>query len=341
MIEKTFWALLGLILLVTPFMLLYMLIRVLKMDKAAEYIFLAVVIAILAYNFYDNNRIIVKEESVSIPNLPASFEGFTILQISDLHGKSFGPGQASLTARINSLDYDLLALTGDMETPAESFEPFIALLDGIQDKTNLIYVNGNFDLAYNSLSGDVTATGRELEEHGCILLNHPYPLVRDGATLWLINEMARHFDFESPDEFSSHHSLENQEAYAEYFNELTAICAQNKKGGAKTIAITHIPYNPDELEKASSSKSDVFRYDLIIAGHYHGGQIRIPCYGAFYIPTDGSPGANWLPEQKYVSGLVQFNGIQQYVSRGLGSSKMFPLRLFNTPEINLITLRSE
>lgn len=340
MIGKVIWALMTAIIMATPFLLIFLLIRTLRIGKVFEWGYVIVIGLTLIYNVYDNNRFILKEESVYIENLPLAFEGLTILQISDLHGKSFGRNQTNLTSQINRLDYDVIAFTGDMETTVRSFEPFYELLDGIDNKTHMLYANGNVDLAYKFSTGEITATGRKLEEHGCTLLNRPYPLVRDGATLWLIDDTARHFDFELPDELSSYHGDKEREVYTEYVAALTEVSAQNKKGEANTVVITHIPFSPKELE-AATSQSPIFNYDLIIAGHYHGGQIRIPLYGAIYVPVSNDRESGWFPEQKYVSGLVEYDGIQQYVSRGLGTSRMFPLRLFNTPEINLITLRSK
>ena len=340
MIYKAIWALMAVIMLGTPIFLVYLLIRLLRLGRAMEWGFLIVVGLVLIYNLYDNNRFIVKEESVYIDNLPAAFEGFTILQISDLHGKSFGNDHTNLTSRINSLDYDMIAFTGDMETATRSFDPFYALLEGIDKKAPMIYVNGNVDLAYNSLSGDVKPTGRKLEELGCTLLTRPYPLDRDGATLWLVNDMARHFNFARPDALSAYHGDQERQSYAEYVTALTEAFTQKENGAASTVLITHIPFSPKDLE-AAAARSAIFRNDLIIAGHYHGGQIRVPFYGAIFIPVRNDREAGWFPEQKYVSGLVEYGGIHQYVSRGMGTSRMFPLRLFNTPEMNLITLRGK
>ena len=81
-------------------------------------------------------------------------------------------------------------------------------------------------------------------------------------------------------------------------------------------------------------------FDLVIAGHYHGGQVRVPFYGAPFIPVMTSSFYDgFFPDQNYVSGLAAGNSIQQYISRGLGASNI-PFRLFNTPEINLLTLKA-
>lgn len=72
-------------------------------------------------------------------------------------------------------------------------------------------------------------------------------------------------------------------------------------------------------------------FDLTLSGHAHGGQFRLPVVGGLL-----APGQGWLPE--YDSGLfVREDGGMMHVSRGLGNS-VFPLRLFNRPEMTVIEL---
>lgn len=78
----------------------------------------------------------------------------------------------------------------------------------------------------------------------------------------------------------------------------------------------------------------------MLAGHYHGGQWRIPFYGAIFVP-DAFSDVYLFPNQNEVKGLVTWGDTNQYVSAGLGANNRFKLwefRLFNTPEINLLTL---
>ena len=82
-------------------------------------------------------------------------------------------------------------------------------------------------------------------------------------------------------------------------------------------------------------------YEIILSGHYHGGQIRIPFYGALFIPHIN--GGKIFPQQDEVSGLKDYGLFKQYTSKGLGSNfyfKLFQFRIFNTPEINVIKLTS-
>ena len=69
---------------------------------------------VILYNVYDNNRIKVVEQTINIKDLLSEFEGFKILQISDLHGKRFGDNQDKLVSLINSIDYNIIVITGDM-----------------------------------------------------------------------------------------------------------------------------------------------------------------------------------------------------------------------------------
>ena len=75
---------------------------------------------------------------------------------------------------------------------------------------------------------------------------------------------------------------------------------------------------------------------LILAGHYNGGQRRIPFIGAVYVPELG-----WFPKDQEVQGLSYTDGIPQYISPGLGSDPHYehqPGRVFNPPVITKITL---
>ena len=92
-------------------------------------------------------------------------------------------------------------------------------------------------------------------------------------------------------------------------------------------------YNCEHTERLA-------RYDLIIAGNNHGGQLRLPIIGAIYAP--GEYGKKLFPNKEKVEGLSQINGVYQYISKGLGASgdySFMRFRLFNAPEINLITLK--
>ena len=99
------------------------------MKKILKIVFTVICISILVvilYNVYDNNRIKIVKETIEITDLPSEFEDFKILQITDLHGKTFGRDQNRLINLINSIDYDVIAITGDMvDKHTDDTGPFI------------------------------------------------------------------------------------------------------------------------------------------------------------------------------------------------------------------------
>ena len=250
-----------------------------------------ILILVTIYQFIDNNRINIVEEEVVIENLPSEFEGFKILQISDLHGKEFGKSQSMLTKKINSIDYDIIAITGDMkDVHSDNIDPFLTMLKNIQNKDNIFYVSGNTDLE---------SYEQEIKENGCKILKDTYKLKRNDEFI----EIAK-------------------------FNPTNIYNRDNVR-----VALSHYPMTLDDYNKEE--------YDLIISGHYHGGQIRIPFYGALFIPHVNK--GKLFPQQDEVSGLKDYKLFKQYTSRGLGANfplKILQFRLFNTPEINIIKLIS-
>jgi len=308
---------------------------------------LALPLLVAAYTLYDNRRVVVREEVVEISGLPPAFDGFTILQVSDLHGKRFGPGQERLLRTMAGLDYDGIALTGDMvENDEIDSEPFWELLAGLEGEAPIFYTSGNtgpFDI--DLFTGERTPAGDALEEAGVTLLDRPTSIVRGEARLWIADMYLTHRSdamirnartmLETERDAAEKERLEGQVAYHE---ELKAAFSAIEEEDV-LIGVVHYPLSPRGLERRSGGGRPP--YDLILAGHYHGGQIRLPFYGALYVPGATLPRRGWFPPQELVSGLIKRNSTYQYVSRGLGASASVSLlnfRLFNPPEVNLIRL---
>ena len=322
-------------------------------------IFLEVlIILIVDYTIFDNNQINIVRQTVKIEGLPAQFDGFTILQISDLHGKRFGNSQQKLNRMINSLDYDAIAFTGDMQSYShQDIQPLLDVMHGINKKTPMFFVSGNsgpFDITYETknvqrqFSIDM-ATGLyedaaiDLQSAGATLLDQPKYIERAGVRLWFAADFFPHQSIaitaktrqtllkaKDPGEVVD---LSTRIAYQETLQSIYASFTPSDT----LIGIFHIPLTSQMLADSQGLPP----YDLVIAGHYHGGQIRIPFYGAIFILDDTLPGHGFFSPQELVSGLYHGNAIQQYISRGLGASSRIPFlqfRFFDTPEINLITL---
>jgi len=291
---------------------------------------------VIIYNIIVNKSVAVVTQEIEIENLPEEFEGFTILQLTDLHSKSFGKNQENLLNIINELKFDIIAITGDMQNRQdENYKPFITLLEGIDNKKDIFYTPGNHgpmvykdEISFNSFiktdvdketvnknknikERELTDVGIKLKELGVKFLDKAYEVKRGSEVLW-ISELV----------------------YSDEFSKLTK--GKDDDEDIK-VAITHYPMSKLVYEGDGGKK--LGKYDLILAGHYHGGQWRIPYIGGIFIPDLNQNGL--FPSQERVSGLTEWGGFKQYVSRGIGAGgplAMLRFRFFNKPEINLIKL---
>lgn len=315
---------------------------------------LIVFFVLIGYTIWDNNRIKIIEQEIIIDNLPTELEGFTILQLSDLHEKQFGKNQKKLLNAVNSLDYDAIVFTGDMLVRSESvnYKPFYSLLDGIDNKEAALFVPGNTDPASYSLKPHEPYLKNNfiigMEQRGVRLLESLY-------TLELGQSKVHFVDFELS--IKNWHKMialidekegQENEPFREFYKHKKKLSEdlsrlEQLNASDVLIALTHYPVVDKRFDALAKDSRYLLRdYDLIIAGHYHGGQIRIPVLGALFIPEPWYDRNGLFPPQDRVKGLWDYQEIKQYVSTGLGSSdaiSFLKFRLFNTPEINRLTLR--
>ncbi|MFC7322744.1 metallophosphoesterase [Halobacillus campisalis] len=311
--------------------------------------------AITTYTIWDNQRIKVVEQTVAIENLPIELEGVSILQITDLHEKVFGTEQEKLIKAINSVDYDVIAFTGDMlnGTDSRHYESFYTLLEGIENKKHALYVPGNADPESYFIDAEGNYVKDEfvegLEERGVKLLEAAYNAE--------FGETSIRFDaFEvsvlNPEKGVVVANGRVRSKYAkttQYRNHqqrlMSEIAELNETDHDLLIALNHYPVVDARMDQLIDNPQFIWRdYDLIVAGHYHGGQIRVPFIGALFVPEPWYKGGGILPPRDRVSGLWDYHGTKQYVSRGLGSSNFISFlkfRMFNTPEINVLTFKSK
>jgi uncharacterized protein len=306
---------------------------------------LALFVLLAAYTVFDNNRVTVRRETVTLRDLPPSFDGFTILQISDLHGKRFGARQQRLARLINRLDYDMIAITGDLLPASGDKTPFLELLSALERKELVFYNGGNTGPHSHSMfTGVKTPDGLLLESLGVRLLDYPQRVERGGEAIWVSDAflypraeaMVRSAQEEIPiaDELVQAILMEQMVYYLALAASFDAIGPEDT-----LVCITHFPFTRSMLESGLGGALPY--YDLVLAGHFHGGQFRLPLIGALYIP-DATIRGGLFPPDEIVSGLNTWGGARHYVSRGLGASDTIPLlafRLFNPPEVNLITLK--
>ena len=247
----------------------------------------------------------VQEVSVRVANLPEAFRGFRIVQIADFHYGEFTEPTflRAAVAKANALKPDLVALTGDFVSSGPMVERISAdfayhCADMLAKLTcPLRYaVLGNHDVMVNP-----AAVTDALGSQGIPVLHNSYvPIERDGAKIWLAGVA---------DVLIGNQADLN-----------LALPKENIRGGAPVVLMAHEPDFADEATK--------WPVDLMLSGHTHGGQVRIPFLPPFDLPDLG---------RKYVEGLFSINRLQLYVTRGLGTVGI-PVRFMCPPEITVITL---
>ncbi len=266
-------------------------------------------IALLLAIFFlwQQNGIVTEVYTVPVGSLPAAFDGFRIVQISDLHGKEFGEDNAKLLKAVAELQPDLIAITGDLIDQAEQLDMVPPLAKGLSQIAPTCYVTGNHEWAVRK----VNALKAILRDNGVtVLTNSCITLERDGQPLVI----AGVDDPNGPLGQKSGQEL-RQEIAAEY-------------GNTSVVLLAH----RDSVDEYAG-----WGYDLVLCGHGHGGVIRIPILNKGLLSTDRT----LFPE--FDGGLYRFlDGGACVVSRGLGSNTV-PIRafrLFNRPDLPLIILQS-
>jgi predicted MPP superfamily phosphohydrolase len=236
--------------------------------------------------------------NLCLPGLPAPFQGFRILQISDFHlGTSLSKGNLEqIIQKVNSLNPDLVAITGDfVNHDAEKYAPEIAeALKGLTPGKQKLAVLGNHDHWT-----DAQAVRWALHECDVTeLRNSAAEAHRNGSTLFLAG---------IDDHLSG-------------YDDLAGTLAQLPEG----ISAILLAHEPDFAEISAPTR----RFSLQLSGHSHGGQINLPIIGAPYLPPLG---------RKYPGGLYSLDGMKLYTNRGLGTSWL-GLRINCPPEITVFNL---
>jgi hypothetical protein len=259
----------------------------------------------------ERHRIDVSPSEVFVPGLPQGFEGFRIAQISDIHLDEFTEPffVRDVVNRVNSLNPDAVMITGDFVTSEFAPRKFAmgaawqcaGLLDRLTCRQRYA-VLGNHDLMVGPRQ-----VAEALADHGItVLRNSHVPLERAGGRIWLAGlddpvQGAPLPDVAIPD------SIRNLPR-------------------EPIVLMCHAPDYADIVLLHPSCSSVA----LMLCGHTHGGQIRLPLIGAMVLPEMG---------RKYIEGWFRLGNMQLHVNRGIGTIGV-PFRFDCPPEISLLTLHS-
>lgn len=245
----------------------------------------------------------ISRYEVASQKLPESFDGFKIVQLSDLHGAEFGEDGMELVEKVKELEPDIIALTGDFVTDEGDLAAVKKLAGRLTELCPVYFVSGNHEFG----SGLAIKVRNILERAGVKYLSNEYLTINRGEDEILlggVEDPLAYADMLSPDELAQ----KMNDAAPDAFKILL---------GHRNYWMTEYPELP---------------VDLIFCGHAHGGLIRIPGVGGL-IGTD----RRLFPD--FDAGEYNNGRYTLIVSRGLGNSVPIP-RVFNRPEIVCVELSS-
>ncbi len=308
---------------------------------------LAFIVAVIGvYVAFDNGRVVIKTQKVLVADLPKDLEGFTILHISDLNGKQFGPKQKHIGDALKNKRYNAVCITGDMVGKKGDYYPFFELLSALDTTKPVFFIAGNMDptpvgargVGYHTVLADWITS---IQARGAVYLDAPASMKIGNSTVWFMNASQYSLDLTTAAAAYAAATTPEGTYYADAIAR-TIAAQKSMKETDLHIGLSHIPFQNDTVQilKTDDPDEDSFlrSADLVLAGDTVGGQWRLPFLGPVY--ANG-----WFPDETIVSGYhyTGSNRSLQYISGGLGTSGTNPLpgfRLFNTPEMTLITFTS-
>ncbi|WP_083682454.1 metallophosphoesterase [Paenibacillus sp. FSL A5-0031] len=268
------------------------------------------ILVVAAFLYYENNAIGITKYEISSAKLPEGVSSYRIVHLTDLHSKSFGKEQSTITSKVKRLKPDLIVMTGDLvDSRRYNAETSLTLMRKMTELAPVYYVTGNHEYGPR-----LTALQKALKELGVHVMRNKSEMIKLG------NGEIRMAGVDDP--------VFNLKADGDV--------AKLNENMATAMQATESENNSDTLTILLSHRRELFsvytqhKIDLTFSGHAHGGQVRLPFLGGLV-----APGQGFLP--KYDGGKYVEGGTTMIVSRGLGNS-IFPQRIFNRPEVVLVEL---
>lgn len=278
------------------------------MSKIKMVIIFTVLALFVIWIYQTNVTVGTTHYKIESSRLPEAFNHFKIVSVSDLHNAKFGKDNGVIIRAVKEEKPDIIAITGDLvdysKTDIATAE---ALVKELVKIAPCYYVTGNHEVwlgeKYNRLEK--------------ILLDASVTVLRDKTVnLTENNQTIQLAGLDDPD-FSDRASYNQQEI-------LENTLADMSLTDDYCVLLSHRP----ETFGAYVNKN----IDLVLSGHAHGGQFRLPFIGGIIAPNQG-----FFP--KYDAGTYTENNTTMIVSRGLGNS-VIPVRFNNRPEIVSVELIS-
>lgn len=266
-------------------------------------ILVCIIILTIVYLYVENNWIDIENYQLHYSNLPSKFDGFKIVQISDVHLPKNASNIENIIKLTKKQEPDIIIISGDIIDQSADLETcgLEELCKGLSEICKVYAVTGNHEF----WNDNIESWKSIIQKSGVVFLDNDYRIIeKNGEKIAVMG-------------------LKDDEIYdANIFN-------NDELKSCFKILISHRP----ELYNSYISQ-DVMNPDVVFTGHAHGGQIRIPFLGGLVAPDQG-----FLPQ--YTTGKYKINDtVNMIVSRGLGNS-VIPFRVNNRPSIPVVTLHTK
>lgn len=255
---------------------------------------------------YRGNNLLEKEYYIyKSDKVPKKFDGYKILQISDLHNKLFGENNKNLLEQIKEEQPDIIVITGDIYySYRKKIENSLKFLEEISKMYKVYMVTGNHEYRDNNWKDH----SKKIKSYGVKIIDNKV------EKIYIEDEFIQIYGLKDPSFY------EHKVRYAVFEEKLKRLKDDIDE---KNLAML-LSHRPERFSMYARNN-----VDLVFTGHAHGGQIRIFKKGVL------SPSEGFFP--KYTGGEYKRGKTTMILSRGLGRT-IFTTRLFNRPNIVIATL---
>ena len=277
--------------------------------KNTRYVLAGIFLVLIVWTVWENTALERNTYTIRSPELPDVFDGCRIAQVSDLHNAEFGDRNQRLLEMLREAEPDMIAITGDLiDSRKTNIAVALAFAEEAVKFAPCYYVSGNHEARvseYQDLKASLEAAGVAVLDDAQVRIE----VSGESITVIGVNDPSFHADYLTSDAAGMDRKLSELSSEAAGF----------------TILLSHRP----ELFDTYADHN----MDLVLSGHAHGGQFRLPLIGGLIAPNQGL-----FP--KYDAGLYSDGSTNMIVSRGLGNS-IIPFRFNNRPEVVLIELKGQ
>lgn len=275
----------------------------------------------LIRSHFELHRLVVTEYEIASPKLEQIWDGYRIAVLGDLHNNEFGENNQTLLGAVKEAKPDIILIVGDLmvvkEWKEKDFSITDTILKGLSEIAPVYYANGNHELRMEQSPTQYPGWNEEFQQilkkyqiH--YLIDQTVLLKREETAIALsgLNIGEEYYKFKGKKRPLAPHYIETK--------------IGNPKKDQFHILMAHTPLYVEEYAQWGA--------DLVLAGHFHGGTIRLPILGGVM-----------TPQMQFFSGLdrglVKRGATRMIVTGGLGTHSI-NIRLNNPPELVMVTLRS-